>query len=637
MMTPLSWLKNATPPILTGLLLTYFPLAPIARAVVPPPDGAYPNFNTAEGQNALQNLTSGFGNSGLGALTLFSDSTGSFNTAVGAGALVFNNADSNTAVGAEALWSNTSGTANTATGLAALFSNMIGNSNTANGAFTLSGNTTGVNNTAIGDGALQSNTTGNGNIALGESAGGFLTTGDNNIDIGSLGFAGESNKIRIGDPTIHTGIFLAGFVAMSSEAPNQAVLVDPATGQLGSADIGSFPPGPPGPQGDPGPQGPVGPLGPQGPPGPQGIQGPAGPTGPPGPQGPKGPPGPQGQQGPQGPQGQQGEQGPQGPAGPQGSPGPQGPQGDPGPQGPPGVGVVITDVENTAVGDQALINNGTGQANTATGFKALFTNGNGFQNTATGDQALFSNESGDRNTATGYQSLFSNRSGFFNTAVGYHALSNNNGSNNIALGQVAGNRLTTGDNNIDIGNAGQAGESSTIRIGFSQTTTFMAGISGAVVTGAPVVVNSDGQLGTAPSSCRFKNDIKPMDRASESLFSLKPVSFRYKKGIDPAGIPQFGLVAEEVEKVNRDLVVRDKDGKPYSVRYEQVNAMLLNEFLKEHRKNEEQEVTIAQLRKDLQATAAQQQTQIEALTAGLQKVSARLEARRPAPQVVNNP
>jgi hypothetical protein len=134
MMNPLSWLKNATPPILTGLLLTYFPLAPIARAVVPPPDGAYPNFNTAEGQNALQNLTSGFGNSGLGALTLFTDSTGSFNTAVGAGALWFNNSDSNTAVGAEALLSNTSGAANTATGLGTLFLNTIGDSNTANGA-----------------------------------------------------------------------------------------------------------------------------------------------------------------------------------------------------------------------------------------------------------------------------------------------------------------------------------------------------------------------------------------------------------------------------------------------------------------------------------------------------------------------
>jgi hypothetical protein len=246
-MKPLSWLKKAIPPILIVSALGCLGLLSDAQAVSPPPDGSYSNFTTAEGQSALQNLTSGFGNSGLGALTLFIDSTGSFNTAVGAGALVFNNADLNTAVGAEALWSNTSGAANTATALAALFSNMIGNSNTANGAFTLSGNTTGVNNTAIGDGALQSNTTGNGNIALGESAGGLLTTGDNNLDIGNLGVAGESNKIRIGDPTVHTGIFLAGFIAMSPEAPNQAVLVDPATGQLGSADIGSFPPGPPGP------------------------------------------------------------------------------------------------------------------------------------------------------------------------------------------------------------------------------------------------------------------------------------------------------------------------------------------------------------------------------------------------------
>jgi hypothetical protein len=649
-MNPLSWLKNAIPPILIVSALGCLALLSEAQAVSPPPDGGYPSFTTAEGQNALQNLTSGFGNSGLGALTLFIDSTGSFNTAVGAGALVFNNADSNTAVGAEVLWSNTSGTANTATGLAALFSNMIGNSNTANGAFALSGNTAGVNNTAIGDGALQSNTTGNGNIALGESAGGLLTTGDNNIDIGNLGFIGESNKIRIGDPTIHTGIFLAGFVAMSPEAPNQAVLVDPATGQLGSADIGSFPPGPPGPQGDPGPQGPVGPLGPQGPPGPQGIQGPAGPTGPPGPQGPKGPPGPQGQQGPQGPQGQQGEQGPQGPAGPQGSPGPQGdpgpqgpagpqgspgpegpqgPQGDPGPQGPPGVGVVITDVENTAVGDQALINNGTGQANTATGFKALFTNGNGVENTATGDQALFSNAGGDFNTATGYQSLFSNTSGFNNTAVGYRALFGNTGSNNIGLGEVAGNRLTTGNNNIDIGNVGQAGESSTIRIGSSQTTTFIAGINGAVVTGATVVVNAVGQLGTAPSSCRFKNEIKPMNTSSEAILALKPVTFHYKS--DQTGTPQFGLIAEDVAKVNPDLVVRDKNDEIYAVRYDAVNAMLLNEFLKAHQKMEEQGATIAQLKcgiETLTATVKEQAAQIQKVT---------VQPSKPAPQVVNNP
>jgi hypothetical protein len=124
-----------------------------------------------------------------------------------------------------------------------------------------------------------------------------------------------------------------------------------------------------------------------------------------------------------------------------------------------------------------------------------------------------------------------------------------------------------------------------------------------------------------------------MERVSEALFALKPVTFHYKKEIDPAGMQQFGLVAEEVEKVNPDLVVRDKEGKPYSVRYEQVNAMLLNEFLKEHRRNEQQEATIARLI----ATDTRQQTQIEALTAALQKVSAQLEASNPALHVVNNP
>ena len=166
---------------------------------------------------------------------------------------------------------------------------------------------------------------------------------------------------------------------------------------------------------------------------------------------------------------------------------------------------------------------------------------------------------------------------------------------------------------------------------------FIGNIFGQTSGGVAVLINSSGRLGTMTSSARYKEEIKPIDKASEALFALKPVTFRYKKNIDPAGTSQFGLVAEEVEKVNPDLVVRDKEGKPYSVRYEQVNAMLLNEFLKEHRKNEEQEATIAQLKTELQATTAHQQKQIEALTAGLQKVSAQLEASKPAPQVVNNP
>jgi len=141
-------------------------------------------------------------------------------------------------------------------------------------------------------------------------------------------------------------------------------------------------------------------------------------------------------------------------------------------------------------------------------------------------------------------------------------------------------------------------------------------------------------LGTMSSSRRFKEEIKPMDKASEAILALKPMTFRYKNEIDPDGIPQFGLVAEDVAKVNADLVARDADGKPYTVRYDAVNAMLLNEFLKEHRKNEEQEATIAMLRSSLakqEATNEEQQKQIEALNAGLQKVSAQLATGRVRP------
>jgi hypothetical protein len=139
------------------------------------------------------------------------------------------------------------------------------------------------------------------------------------------------------------------------------------------------------------------------------------------------------------------------------------------------------------------------------------------------------------------------------------------------------------------------------------------------------------------SSARFKDEIKPMGNASEAILALRPVSFRYKKEIDPQGIPEFGLVAEEVEKVNPDLVIRDPEGRPYTVRYEQVNAMLLNEFLKEHRTVQEQKAVVAQLKEDFRSRFAQQQNQIEALRAGLEKVSAQLQASKSPPQVVNNP
>jgi uncharacterized coiled-coil protein SlyX len=154
-----------------------------------------------------------------------------------------------------------------------------------------------------------------------------------------------------------------------------------------------------------------------------------------------------------------------------------------------------------------------------------------------------------------------------------------------------------------------------------------------VASGATVIVGSDGRLGTINSSARFKDEIKPMDTASEAILALKPVTFRYKKEVDPEGIPQFGLVAEDVEKVDPDLVVRDAEGKVYTVRYEAVNAMMLNEFLKEHRTVQELKSVVAKQ----EAAAAQQQKQIEALTAGLQRVSALVETSRTAPQMVNNP
>ena len=300
---------------------------------------------------------------------------------------------------------------------------------------------------------------------------------------------------------------------------------------------------------------------------------------------------------------------------------------------------------STGVGGGALSLN-TGDSNTAVGTAALLLNTVGSQNVAVGTDALVFNDSGADNAAIGFFASFENTTGGINTAIGGFALSNNTtGFNNIALGFAAGDLLTTGDDNIDIGNEGVADEAGTVRIGTdgTQTRTFIAGISGVVVSGAGVVVNASGQLGVAASSARFKDEIKPMDKASEAILALKPVTFRYKHELDPQGIPQFGLVAEEVEKVNPDLVARDADGKAYTVRYEAVNAMLLNEFLKEHREVQQQKATIIQLKsalaqqkKDFQAVAARQQEQIEALTAGLQKVSAELEVSKLAPQTVAN-
>ena len=401
-MNPLIQLKKATSPFLGVFVFVCLTLSPRAQAVVPPPDGGYPGFNTAEGQNALFSLTTGAGNTAVGWYSLFSNTEGTFNTATGAGALLSNTANENTAFGAGALLFNTTGSFNT-----------------ANGAFALFANTTGADNTANGNGALTSNTTG---------------------------------------------------------------------------------------------------------------------------------------------------------------------------------------FSNTANGSVALVGNSTGHQNTANGTSALFNNTTGSFNTATGERALLSNTTGNGNTAAGQNALASNTTGSFCTA----------------LGEDAGFNVSTANNVICIGfGVGGANVSNSCYIGsiFGQTS------SG----GVAVFIDSAGKLGTLTSSRRFKEGIKPMEQASEVLFALKPVTFRYKKEIGAAGTSQFGLVAEDVEKVNPDLVVRDKEGNPYSVRYDQVNAMLLNEFLKEHQKMEEQGATIAK-----------QQKQIEALTAGLQKVSAQLEAGKLTPQVVTN-
>ena len=328
--------------------------------------------------------------------------------------------------------------------------------------------------------------------------------------------------------------------------------------------------------------------------------------------------------------------------------------------------------ENTATGAGALLSNTVGNLNTANGAFALFLNTDGAFNTATGDRALFSNTDGSNNTANGATALSNNTVGTDNTADGVSALANNvtgnlntaigvnalfnntTGSNNIALGFLAGDNVT-GENNIDIGAEGVADESNTIRIGTNQRGTFIAGIRGATTAnanGISVLIDSAGQLGTLSSSRRFKKDIKPMDKSSEAILALKPVTFHYKN--DKTGTPQFGLIAEEAAEVNPDLVVRDDHGEIYTVRYEAVNAMLLNEFLKEHkafleeqRKVQKQEATIGQLKSTVaeqNATIAQQQKGMEAVTARLneqaaqiQKVSAQVEASKPAPQVVNNP
>ena len=327
--------------------------------------------------------------------------------------------------------------------------------------------------------------------------------------------------------------------------------------------------------------------------------------------------------------------------------------------------------ENTAIGAGALLSNTDGSFNTANGAFALFSNTTGrlqhgqrfsrrslatptgSNNTATGYRALQANTTGADNTATGVLALANNTEGDANTATGYRALHDNTtGIQNTAIGYYAGHDVT-GDDNVCIGANvfGAAGV---------DNTTWIRNVYDSVATARAVYVNADNKIGTLSSSRRYKEEIRPMAEASEAILALRPMTFRYKKDIDPTRSRSFGLIAEDVAKVSSDLITCDELGNPQTVRYEAINAMLLNEFLKEHRKNEEQQGTIGQLKSNAakqDATIAQQQKQIEALTAGLQKVSAQLAAASPsrggleaskfaagrirgggpAPQVVNNP
>jgi len=214
---------------------------------------------------------------------------------------------------------------------------------------------------------------------------------------------------------------------------------------------------------------------------------------------------------------------------------------------------------------------------------------------------MYNNLTGSNNTAVGDNAL--SQGGNYNTAIGGAALFFATGYQNIGLGIDGGKAVTTGNDNIEIFDPGLSSDSGVIRIGTQgqQTTTYIAGISGATLSpaGAPVYVNSSGQLGTVNSSARFKEDIRGMADASDVLLALRPVTFRYKPELDPKGTPQFGLVAEEVDKVDPDLVLRDQKNEIYTVRYEAVNAMLLNEFQKEHRKVEEQNTEIETLKQRL--------------------------------------
>jgi hypothetical protein len=288
-----------------------------------------------------------------------------------------------------------------------------------------------------------------------------------------------------------------------------------------------------------------------------------------------------------------------------------------------------TGYNNTAAGWDALLFNTTGYNNTATGIAALEGNGVGIGNTATGVAALANNGKGRYNVATGWNALYNN-SGDSNTAIGSFALQDNgSGGNNIAIGVEAGFYLTTGSNNIEIANQGNAGEANTIRIGVegTQSATYLAGVFNATVTGGcAVMVASTGQLGCVTSSARYKSDVRDMGNSSDNLMKLRPVTFLYKA--DETGARQYGLIAEEVEKLYPELVVHDADGKAETVAYHLLPAMLLNEVQKLARQLDQKDEQIAALNQQVVAIG-KKNDEIEALAARLERLERQAHAGEP--------
>jgi polyhydroxyalkanoate synthesis regulator phasin len=321
-------------------------------------------------------------------------------------------------------------------------------------------------------------------------------------------------------------------------------------------------------------------------------------------------------------------------------------------QGSVAAGVISTGGFNTAVGSVALYGNSTGSYNSATGSQALYTNTAGNYNTANGANALLANTSGSYATALGAYALRANTTGESNTGFGAYALpanttggnnigigvqslyQNATGSNNIAVGFQAAYNLINGSNTIEIGSAGAAGDKNLIRLGTqgTQTEAIIAGVYGSTVTGSAVYVTSAGKLGVLASSERYKTAIAPMGSNSEKLQQLRPVTFQLKN--DPSGAVQYGLIAEEVNKVYPELVIRDDLGTIQGLRYEELTPMLLNEVQKQQARiealsnqNAEQARQIADIKHQQQDQIAAQSAQIKALQQQFVALTEKLQAR----------